>query len=66
VAATRRCFKRLEDPATRKKISDELHQRGESARTLLVGMRRPNMKPLIGKTLTEVAGDARQRMKSRR
>ena len=48
-------LKRLEDPATRQKISDELHQRGESARTLLVGMRRPNMKPLIGKTLTEVA-----------
>jgi N-acyl-D-amino-acid deacylase len=48
-------LKRLEDPATRKKISDELHQRGEGARTLLVGLRRPNMKPLIGKTLAEVA-----------
>jgi N-acyl-D-amino-acid deacylase len=48
-------LKRLEDPATRQKISDELHKRGESARTLLVGMRRANMKPLIGKTLAEVA-----------
>ena len=48
-------LKRLEDPATRQKISDELHKRGEGARTLLVGMRRPNMKPLIGKTLAEVA-----------
>ena len=48
-------YKRLEDPATRKKISDELHQRGPMARTLLVGLRPANLKPLIGKTLTEVA-----------
>jgi N-acyl-D-amino-acid deacylase len=48
-------FKRLEDPATRKKISDELHQRGPMARTLLVGLRPAKLKPLIGKTLTEVA-----------
>lgn len=48
-------LKRLEDPVTRQKISDELHKRGEGARTLLVGMRRASMKPLIGKTLSEVA-----------
>jgi N-acyl-D-amino-acid deacylase len=48
-------YKRLEDPATRKKISDELHQRGPMARTLLVGLRPARLKPLIGKTLTEVA-----------
>jgi N-acyl-D-amino-acid deacylase len=48
-------FKRLADPATRKKISDELHQRGPMARTLLVGLRPAKLKPLIGKTLTEVA-----------
>jgi N-acyl-D-amino-acid deacylase len=48
-------FKRLEDPATRKKIRDELHQRGPMARTLLVGLRPAKLKPLIGKTLTEVA-----------
>jgi N-acyl-D-amino-acid deacylase len=48
-------YKRLEDPATRKKISDELHQRGPMARTLLVGLRPASLKPLIGKTLTEVA-----------
>jgi N-acyl-D-amino-acid deacylase len=48
-------YKRLEDPATRKKISDELHQRGPMARTLLVGLRPAKLKPLIGKTLTEVA-----------
>lgn len=48
-------YKRLEDPAARKKISDELHQRGPMARTLLVGLRPATMKPLIGKTLTEVA-----------
>jgi N-acyl-D-amino-acid deacylase len=48
-------YKRLEDPAARKKISDELHPRGPMARTLLVGLRPATMKPLIGKTLTEVA-----------
>ena len=48
-------LKRLEDPETRKKISDELHKGGPMNRTLLVGLRRQNMKPLIGKTLTEVA-----------
>jgi N-acyl-D-amino-acid deacylase len=48
-------YKRLEDPATRKKISDELHQRGPMARTLLVGLRPAKLKPLIGKTLAEVA-----------
>lgn len=48
-------YKRLEDPATRKKISDELHQRGGMARTLLVGLRPAKLKPLIGKTLGEVA-----------
>jgi N-acyl-D-amino-acid deacylase len=48
-------LKRLEDPETRKKISDELRKGGPMNRTLLVGLRRQNMKPLIGKTLTEVA-----------
>jgi N-acyl-D-amino-acid deacylase len=48
-------YKRLEDPVARKRISDELHQRGPMARTLLVGLRPANLKPLIGKTLTEVA-----------
>jgi N-acyl-D-amino-acid deacylase len=48
-------YKRLEDPAIRKRISDELHQNGPMARTLLVGLRPKTLKPLIGKTLTEVA-----------
>jgi N-acyl-D-amino-acid deacylase len=48
-------LKRLEDPATRQKISDELHKNGPMARTLLVGFRRPAMRSLAGKTLTEVA-----------
>jgi N-acyl-D-amino-acid deacylase len=48
-------YKRLEDPTTRKRISDELHQRGPMARTLLVGLRPAQLKPLIGKTLSEVA-----------
>lgn len=49
-------YERLADPVTRKKISNEMHQRGPTmARTLLVGLRPAKLKPLIGKTLTEVA-----------
>jgi N-acyl-D-amino-acid deacylase len=49
-------YERLADPVTRKKISDEMHQRGSTmARTLLVGLRPAKLKPLIGKTLAEVA-----------
>ena len=48
-------YARLADPVTRKKISDEMHQRGPMARTLLVGFRPAKLKPLIGKTLAEVA-----------
>src|SRR5437870_10586307 len=48
-------YARLADPITRKRISDEMHQRGPMARTLLVGFRPAKLKPLIGKTLTEVA-----------
>jgi N-acyl-D-amino-acid deacylase len=49
-------YARLADPVTRKKISDEMHQRGSTmARTLLVGLRPAKLKPLIGKTLAEVA-----------
>jgi N-acyl-D-amino-acid deacylase len=49
-------YERLADPVTRKKISDEMHQRGPTmARTLLVGLRPAKLKPLIGKTLAEVA-----------
>ncbi len=48
-------YKRLEDPETRKRISDELHRRGPMPKTLLVGFRPANLKPLIGKTLAEVA-----------
>jgi len=48
-------YQRLKDPETRKRISDELHRRGPMARTLLVGLRPATLKPLIGKTLTDVA-----------
>lgn len=49
-------YARLADPVMRKKISDEMHQRGATmARTLLVGLRPAKLKPLIGKTLAEVA-----------
>ena len=48
-------YARLADPITRKKISDELHRRGQMQRTLLVGLRPAKLKPLIGKTLAEAA-----------
>ena len=49
-------YARLADPVARKKISDEMHQRGPTtARTLLVGLRPLKLRALIGKTLAEVA-----------
>lgn len=48
-------FGRLQDPATRQKISDEMHKRPAMPRTLLVGLRSEKLKPLNGKTLEEVA-----------
>jgi N-acyl-D-amino-acid deacylase len=48
-------FERLRDPATRQKISDEMHARPVMPRTLLVGLRSEKLRPLNGKTLTEVA-----------
>lgn len=48
-------FERLADPANRKQISDEMHARPAMPRTLLVGLRSEKLRPLNGKTLTEVA-----------
>jgi N-acyl-D-amino-acid deacylase len=48
-------YKRLEDPATRKKIGREMRGRGRMARTLLAGFKSEKLRPLIGKTLGEVA-----------
>jgi N-acyl-D-amino-acid deacylase len=52
---TNALFDRLKDPATRQKISEEMHQRPTMPRTLLVGLRSEKLRPLNGKTLTEVA-----------
>lgn len=59
-------FKRLGDPATRKKIIDEIRTptdkwenlylaAGSAERVLLVGFKNDKLKPLTGKTLAEVA-----------
>jgi len=51
----RALFDRIADPATRQKISAEMHARPPMAKTLLVGLRSEKLRPLNGKTLTEVA-----------
>ncbi|MDX6611032.1 MAG: N-acyl-D-amino-acid deacylase [Blastocatellia bacterium] len=48
-------FERLKDQVTRQKISDEMHGRPAMPRTMLVGLRSEKLRPLNGKTLTEVA-----------
>ncbi|MFL6229204.1 MAG: amidohydrolase family protein [Pyrinomonadaceae bacterium] len=59
-------YKRLQDPATRARIAEEVRTpsdkwenlyvaAGSADRVLLVGFRSPELKPLIGKTLAEVA-----------
>ncbi|MEN6437620.1 MAG: D-aminoacylase [Syntrophobacter sp.] len=46
---------RLRKPATRKRISEEMHRRGGMLKTLLIGFDSEQLKPLTGKTLSEVA-----------
>jgi N-acyl-D-amino-acid deacylase len=48
-------YKRLEDPATRAKIAGEMRARGTTPRTLFVRFRSEHLRPLVGKTLQEVA-----------
>jgi N-acyl-D-amino-acid deacylase len=48
-------FKRLKDPETRAKIGKEMRARGAMPRTLLISFRSEKLRPLIGKTLEEVA-----------
>jgi N-acyl-D-amino-acid deacylase len=48
-------FKRLQDPATRAKIAAEMRKRGAMSRTILVKFRKPALRPLIGKTLQDIA-----------
>jgi N-acyl-D-amino-acid deacylase len=51
----RALFKRLQDPVTRARIAKEMRALGPMSRTLLVGFRSEKLRPLIGKTLEEVA-----------
>jgi N-acyl-D-amino-acid deacylase len=48
-------LERLRDPAIRRKISSEMHQRGPMSKTLLIGFQSDDLRPLAGKTLEEVA-----------
>jgi N-acyl-D-amino-acid deacylase len=48
-------LERLRDPATRRKISAEMHQRGQTSKTLLIGFKSEDLRPLVGKTLEEAA-----------
>jgi N-acyl-D-amino-acid deacylase len=49
-------YKRLQDPIARARIGKEMRARGPMPRTLLVRFRSEKLRPLIGKTLDEVAG----------
>jgi N-acyl-D-amino-acid deacylase len=48
-------FKRLQEPASRARIVKEMRARRPLPQTLLVGFRSEKLRPLIGKTLSEVA-----------
>jgi len=53
-------YNRLQDPDTRKRIAKEMRAGGAMPRTLLVRFRSEKLRPLIGKTLEEVAGARRE------
>lgn len=48
-------YKRLQDPATRLRIGKEMRRQGTIPRILLIAFRSEKLRPLIGKTLEEVA-----------
>ena len=48
-------YQRLQDPDARARIAREMRARGPMARTLFVRFRSETLRPLIGKTLEEVA-----------
>jgi N-acyl-D-amino-acid deacylase len=48
-------FKRLAEPATRERIAKEMRRRGKLSRTILVKLHKPELRPLIGRTLEDVA-----------
>jgi len=50
-------YQRLQDPTTRARISAEMRARGPMPRTILVSFRTDALRPLIGKTLADVARD---------
>jgi N-acyl-D-amino-acid deacylase len=48
-------FRRLDDPATRAKLAAEMHKRGPLPHAIIVGVRTKQLKPLMGKSLDEIA-----------
>jgi N-acyl-D-amino-acid deacylase len=48
-------YRRLDDPATRAKLAEEMRARGPLPKILLTGFRTEALRPLIGRTLEEVA-----------
>jgi len=48
-------YKRLQDPVTRSRIIKEMRAQGPIPRTILISFRSEKLRPLIGKTLSEVA-----------
>lgn len=48
-------FKRLETPDTRRRIAKTLRAQGNLPRTILIGFKSEALRPLIGRTLDEVA-----------
>jgi len=48
-------YKRLADPATRERIAAEMRKRGAMSKTIVVKFRTPALRPLIGRTLSDIA-----------
>ncbi len=48
-------YKRLQDPVTRSRIIKEMRAQGPIPRTILISFRSEKLRPLTGKTLSEVA-----------
>ena len=48
-------YKRIQDPATREKIAKEMRKAGVPPPAIFVRFRTPELRPLVGKTLAEVA-----------
>jgi N-acyl-D-amino-acid deacylase len=48
-------YKRIQDPATRERIAKEMRAAGAQSPAMFVRFRTPELRPLVGKTLSEVA-----------